>query len=153
MRALEFSFLVGSASGWVTISQARFGAQIDGIVQQMRGLTTDMEPNIQQKLGYLWTFPEDSDDTTGLGGGITWQWDPRLCDSILDQFSEDFFFVAFITSRRRASTEPPPRRRRTAARGPSLMPELCEVGRVCGYFFQILYTSTRVHTVRQSFAF
>ena len=53
-------------------------------------------------------------------------------------------------SRRRASTEPPPRRRRTATRGPTRRPEPCEVGRVCGYFFQILYTSTRVHTIRGS---
>merc|ERR1719440_2753888 len=48
-------------------------------------------------MGYLWTFPADSSDPAGLGGGITWQWDPALCDSILDNFSEDFFFIDFIT--------------------------------------------------------
>ena len=46
--------------------------------------------------GYLWSYPEDADDTTGLGGGITWQWDPRLCEVIIDKFDEDFFFIPFI---------------------------------------------------------
>ena len=85
--------LLAGATGWVTISQSRFGGQIDNIRNQMNGLNTDAEPNIQQKLGYLWTFPEDVGDDTGLGGGITWQWDPNLCGSILDRFSEDFFFI------------------------------------------------------------
>ena len=46
--------------------------------------------------GYLWSFPEDADDRTGLGGGITWQWDPELCDALIDKFDEDFFFIPFI---------------------------------------------------------
>jgi len=88
--------LAAGVSGWVTISQARFGGQIDAIARQFQGLNTVNDPNVQQKLGYLWSFPEDADDTTGLGGGITWQWDPKLCDGIIDKFDEDFFFIPFI---------------------------------------------------------
>ena len=74
---------VSVVCGWVTISQARFGGQIDAIRAQLRGQATPNEPHVQQKLGYLWTKPASSDDTTGLGGGITWQWDPDLCGSLL----------------------------------------------------------------------
>ena len=84
---------VALASGWVTISQSRFGAQIDGIRAQLRGQTTNAEPNIQQKLGYLWTKPASSDDTSGLGGGITWQWDPDLCGSLLPRLHRSQLFT------------------------------------------------------------
>ena len=84
---------VALASGWVTISQSRFGAQIDGIRAQLRGRTTNAEPNIQQKLGYLWTKPASSDDTSGLGGGITWQWDPDLCGSLLPRLHRSQLFT------------------------------------------------------------
>jgi len=90
------SWLAAGVSGWVTISQSRFGGQISAIAEQFQGLNTDKNPDVQQRLGYLWSYPEDADDTTGLGGGITWQWDPRLCEVIIDKFDEDFFFIPFI---------------------------------------------------------
>jgi hypothetical protein len=36
-------------------------------------------------------MPEDSLSTHGLGGGITWAWDPSLCDKLLPLFSERIF--------------------------------------------------------------
>ena len=95
---LAFLAVVHRATGWVSISQSAYGGQIADIAAQLRGETTENVPvDYQQKLGYLWTLPEDTSDSRGLGGGIAWAWDPNLCDSILDQFSEDFFFIPFIT--------------------------------------------------------
>jgi len=88
--------LAVSVSGWVTLSQSSYGGQIDDIARQFHGLNDADTPHIQQKLGYLWTQPEDATDRTGLGGGITWQWDPKLCDALIDKFDEDFWFVPFI---------------------------------------------------------
>ena len=42
-------------------------------------------------------MPEDPTSHEGLGGGITWAWDPALCDALLPRFREDFFFVPFVT--------------------------------------------------------
>ena len=42
--------LAAGVSGWVTISQARFGGQIDAIARQFQGLNTESGPNVQQKL-------------------------------------------------------------------------------------------------------
>ena len=42
-------YLTG-VSGWVTISQARFGGQISEIARQFQGLNNDNEPNVQQKM-------------------------------------------------------------------------------------------------------
>ena len=33
-------------------------------------------------MSMLWTAPEDESSTSGLGGGITWAWDPELCDEL-----------------------------------------------------------------------
>ena len=52
---------------------------------------------IQQTLGYLWDLPASSTSTRGLGGGITWAWDPVLCDDLQPQFREDFFFIEYIS--------------------------------------------------------
>ena len=42
--------LAAGVSGWVTISQARFGGQIDAIARQFRGETDENTPHVQQKL-------------------------------------------------------------------------------------------------------
>ena len=42
--------LAAGVSGWVTISQARFGGQIDAIARQFQGLNTENDPNVQQRL-------------------------------------------------------------------------------------------------------
>jgi len=36
----------------------------------------------------LWTMPSDVDSLEGLGGGITWAWDPTLCTALLPRFKE-----------------------------------------------------------------
>ena len=42
--------LAVGVSGWVTISQARFGGQIDAIARQFRGQNDENTPHVQQKL-------------------------------------------------------------------------------------------------------
>ena len=42
--------LAVGVSGWVTISQARFGGQIDAIKGQFRGENDENTPHVQQKL-------------------------------------------------------------------------------------------------------
>jgi len=90
--ALALLFLA-HAEGWVTISQARFGGQIADIASMFHGNTVENQPHVQQKLGYLWTFPEDADDCTGLGCGISWQLDPALCGALLPVYRDDFRVV------------------------------------------------------------
>lgn len=105
MRVVALLSLASLASCWVTISQSRFGAQLS-VIQGLYGANGSQSANTpievstvreQQQLGYLWTTPEDSTSHRGLGGGITWAWDPALCPHILRQFREDFFFVPFVT--------------------------------------------------------
>jgi hypothetical protein len=83
---------------WVSISQARYGATIDGIYNESLGrdLGTNFLVARQQSLGYLWTLPSDPLDTTGLGGTITWAWDPALCARLQPLFKEDFWFTNFV---------------------------------------------------------
>ena len=42
--------LAAGVSGWVTISQARFGGQIDAIARQFQGQNDENTPHVQQKL-------------------------------------------------------------------------------------------------------
>jgi hypothetical protein len=91
--------LLAASSGWVTISQSRHGAQLNTIKSQMAGEQLDYGPMVQQTLGYLWDLPASSTSTRGLGGGITWAWDPTLCDDLQPQFREDFFFIEYISCR------------------------------------------------------
>ena len=86
-------------TAFTTIAQSRYGAQIEDIRKLYHGNTWS-SPNVSsphQVLGYTWNKPLDSGSTVGLGGGITWAWDPALCPRIMDRFREDFFFVKFIT--------------------------------------------------------
>ena len=93
------SFILVASNGWVTISQSRHGAQLNTIKSQMAGEQLDYGPMVQQTLGYLWDLPASSTSTRGLGGGITWAWDPTLCDDLQPQFREDFFFIEYISCR------------------------------------------------------
>jgi len=74
------------------VSQARFGISIEHIHNESlgQGLTTP-----QLSLGYLWTQPAASNDPTGLGGSITWQWDERLCDTLV--FDENFWAIPLVS--------------------------------------------------------
>jgi len=78
-----------SVCGWVTRSQSVYGAQVSEIKDLMNGLAVDRET--QAQLGYLWTMPDDVHSTRGLGGGITWAWNPVLCDLLMANhlFRED----------------------------------------------------------------
>lgn len=80
---------------WVTISQVRFGAQVNHIREQTRGdYSSDMPPT--SLLGYIWSMPSDPVSTEGLGGGITWAWDESLCDLLLPRFRERLILIPFV---------------------------------------------------------
>ena len=103
MRLLVVALCCTLSDAWVTISQSRFGAQISTIRDMMHipeNGTFWRWPNYhlpdQQLLGYLWNMPEDPLSHVGLGGGITYAWDPNLCDALLPRFREDFFFMPFV---------------------------------------------------------
>ncbi len=89
--------LLDSCAAWVTISQSRFGTPLSNIQRQLNGSGLPMNTPVQQTLGYMWTMPTDPRSQHGLGGGITWAWDPQLCESLLPGFKEDFFFIEFVT--------------------------------------------------------
>lgn len=90
MRLFLFMQLLGAARGWVSKSQSVYGAQISEIQAMLRGENVNRDPRAQ--LGYLWHMPENPDDTRGLGGGITWAWDPALCTMLAPQFKEDIMW-------------------------------------------------------------
>ena len=93
-----FSSLVAqSVHAWVTISQSRYGAQVEDIRALFDNSTAPSTKPAQQLLGYTWRVPEAPTSHDGLGSGITWAWDPNLCSQILPMFQEDFFFVPFVT--------------------------------------------------------
>lgn len=80
--------ILAAASGpsWITIAQSR-GAQITDINQQLYN-TTAGPVAFSKRLGYMWSMPESTDSTVGLGGGITWAIDDALCEKMMDSFSE-----------------------------------------------------------------
>ena len=106
MKATAVALLLAAvpARAFVTISQSRFGAQVNHI-RDLFANTSDPSwtgwPHTdipdQQLLGYTWKVPSDPTSKDGLGGGITWAWDPNFCDQIMPRFREDFFFVPFVT--------------------------------------------------------
>lgn len=86
--------LVGSAHGWISQSQSIYGAQISEIQDQMNGLKSNRD--VVTQLGFLWTMPEAVDDSTGLGGGITWAWNPELCELLKPRFREGILGQDFL---------------------------------------------------------
>ena len=84
------------AASWTTISQSRYGAQLEHIKNLYDNTWEHGAMPAQQTLGFLWTVPNDPTSHEGLGAGITWAWDPNLCTRILSQFTEDFFFIPSI---------------------------------------------------------
>lgn len=99
--------LVGASSGppphrrlWTSLSQSRYGAQVRDIQAMQNGsyVPQGAEP-YYQALGFLWTFPEVTDDARGLGRGIAWAWDDAgLCGprGIERLFHEDLFFYTLV---------------------------------------------------------
>jgi len=96
-RGMALCLHFAGAHGWATRTQTLYGGQIADIQAQMRGgpyTRRNAGGTIgasQADLGYLWHMPENVSDTTGLGGGITWAWDPKLCDQLAPRFREDIF--------------------------------------------------------------
>jgi hypothetical protein len=88
--------LLQGAAAWVTLSQARFGAQIASIREQTRGNFSRPAPPLQQ-LGYIWSLPQDASSSAGLGGGITWAVDGKLCDALLPLFKEDIIGIELVS--------------------------------------------------------
>ena len=87
--------LVAPVFAWVSKSQSMYGAQISEIAAQMNGASSSRDP--QAQLAWLWHFPENTGDSRGLGGGITYAWDPNLCEPLASRFSEDIFgFPGFL---------------------------------------------------------
>ena len=82
------------SAGFVTISQSYRGSHPSQLAATQRGVNVS---NAQQSLGFLWHSPEASNESRGLGMGITWAWDGALCPKLLPRFKEDFFFVEFLT--------------------------------------------------------
>lgn len=74
---------------WITQSQSILGAQVEQIRDQFAGLPLEAGRNIYSTLGFLWSFPELANDTRGLGGGITYAWDPTLCGLLEPIFREN----------------------------------------------------------------
>ena len=83
--ALVVFCLIGACNCWRSTSQALFGAQISVIRETLRGRSTATP---YESLGYLWTYPINSGDATGLGKSITWAWDPELCGRLMPAFRE-----------------------------------------------------------------
>ena len=50
-------------------------------------------------LNRVWDLPESSVSASGLGSGITYAWDPKLCENLLPKFSEDIKGFNFIGGR------------------------------------------------------
>lgn len=87
---------IPSARAWVTTVQSTYGAQVDEIAEQMQGVALPTSRHWQSQLGSLWHWPESTSETRGLGGGITYAWDPALCDRLMPLFREDLAAVSFI---------------------------------------------------------
>eukprot|EP00965_Chrysotila_dentata_P223859 6193833-Pleurochrysis_carterae.AAC.2 len=83
-------------AGWTTISAANFGTTLKTTQEQMAGVCEECQRDPMRGLGYIWTFPESPNDDTGLGGGITYALDPKLCDDMLPRFMEDIWFIPFL---------------------------------------------------------
>ena len=61
--------LASPSFAWVSISQARYGAQISDIRQLYDNTSMPSSLPVQQLLGHLWSQPTSSTSKAGLGGG------------------------------------------------------------------------------------
>lgn len=44
----------------------------------------------------LWNTPSARGDSTGLGGGISYAWDPRMCAKLLSRFDDNIYGLPFV---------------------------------------------------------
>lgn len=87
------SLLAGVADAFVTMSQTAYGADLAAFRDLQHGRFAGPPTST---LGFLWTFPELTNDTRGLGGGITWAWDDAICPMIQPLLREDLFFFPLV---------------------------------------------------------
>lgn len=77
----------------VTLAQQHYGAQVDEWILESKGTTGISDKSAQAQLylsrGQLWNMPDDPESTHGLGGGIAYAWDPKLCDLLLPRMREN----------------------------------------------------------------
>jgi hypothetical protein len=85
--------LLPIVTGWLSISQARYGATLDDLRDQTYMQST---ANADRSIGWLWSAPRSQTDSRGLGQSITWAWDPKLCDMILGSFKSDAFGIPML---------------------------------------------------------
>lgn len=101
-----------SPIGWISRPQALLGTKIEDIQGSFKGEALQTGTIAQASTAnFIWTYnPEGTVDTVknsclnppadppaptereklmGLGGGITWAWDPKLWDKLKDRFKED----------------------------------------------------------------
>lgn len=82
--------LAAPVAAWVSSAQSVYGAQISEIQDFMEGKAVNRD--VRAQLGGLWTYPESLSDDAGLGGGITWAFNPALCEKLLAATDERTFF-------------------------------------------------------------
>eukprot|EP00966_Prymnesium_polylepis_P241484 5584727-Prymnesium_polylepis.1 len=86
MKLLLFTSLWGMAKAFVPTSQIYEPLSPDQIRAE-GGLTR-----------YVWTVPTLEQDNAGLGGGLTYAWDPDLCRQLLPNFGERYLWgISFVT--------------------------------------------------------
>jgi len=79
---------------WITVSQSRYGVTIEHIHSESLGNEVGAPLH---SLGHLWDLPWATDDATGLGGTITWAFDEALCEHLLPEVRENFWFISLVT--------------------------------------------------------
>lgn len=91
--AVTLLHAVPGVSAWVTLAQQHYGAQVDEWILESKGTTGISDKSAQAQLylsrGQLWNMPDDPESTHGLGGGIAYAWDPKLCDLLLPRMREN----------------------------------------------------------------
>ena len=81
-------FFLPPTLGFVTSSQVLKQTQL----ASMRALHhANFTGFSSHTLGFLWSYPADSQENRGLGGSIAWAWDDSICDRLRPQFSENLF--------------------------------------------------------------
>ena len=93
--ACTLALSIACANAWVSTSQYHLD-------QAAVPLSTFKER--EGAINRLWDFPVNSASNHGLGGGITYAWDPALCTVLQPSFSEDMLGTGFASCEAIASS-------------------------------------------------
>ena len=93
LRCVLLLLLAWPAASWISVSQAKYGAQLDDLAKATYGTS---RASAFRTLGWLWTFPRDPLDTRGLGGSITWALDPSMCAHLMPRMREGYWTQTFV---------------------------------------------------------